>query len=187
MSIYAVKVGRTPGIYTNWKDCKSQIHKFPGGTYKKFSFLDDAEEYLEKPHEFFADVDPDWPVVYTDGSFQNGHAGAGVFFGDDDPRNISIKVPGKPTNQRAEIYAVIVALRSTSGPIHIKTDSKYTINCATGVWSIKVNQDLFSELKELMKNRKVKFTHVYGHTGIHGNEMADRLAFAAWNSNKKNV
>lgn len=182
MSIYAVKVGHTPGIYGSWHECKLQIQNFPGAVYQKFSFFEEAEKYLASPHKYFADVETDWPVVFTDGSFQKGKAGAGIFFGDDDDRNMSIKVPGKQTNQRAEVYAIIVALRNTEGPIHIKTDSKYAINCATGVWSVRANQDLFDELSELMENRKVKFTHVYGHTGIHGNEMADRLAVAAWHS-----
>lgn len=51
-------------------------------------------------------------VVWTDGSclgnqFKNGRrrAGVGAFFGDNDPRNVSMKLPGElQTNQRAEVY-----------------------------------------------------------------------------------
>lgn len=51
-------------------------------------------------------------VVWTDGACQgNGRdgavAGVGVWFGEDDPRNISEKLEGKQTNQRAELMAAI--------------------------------------------------------------------------------
>ena len=51
--------------------------------------------------------------VFTDGCcfgnnlYENRKAGSGVFFGDGDPRNLAIKVPGNQTNQRAEIYVCL--------------------------------------------------------------------------------
>ena len=57
----------------------------------------------------------EWTKVYTDGSCvgngkRGAKAGCGVFFGDNDPRNLSIPLPFKagyqPTNQRAEIYVI---------------------------------------------------------------------------------
>ena len=47
-------------------------------------------------------------VIYTDGSARgNGkvgsQAGLGVFFGVNDPRNLSERLQGEQTNQRAEI------------------------------------------------------------------------------------
>lgn len=56
------------------------------------------------------------PVVYTDGScFGNGMAGCkagyGVFWGDNHPDNLSEPLDrGPPTNNRAELTAVIRAL-----------------------------------------------------------------------------
>ncbi len=43
---YAVKVGRTPGIYTDWDACSAQVHGFPGAQYKGFSTEADARGYL---------------------------------------------------------------------------------------------------------------------------------------------
>lgn len=47
---YAVKAGRTPGIYLNWNDCKRQVEGFSGAVFRKFenpaeaiAFLDDAD------------------------------------------------------------------------------------------------------------------------------------------------
>ncbi len=41
---YVVWVGRVPGIYVNWADCKSQIDEFPNAKYKSFESLEKAEE-----------------------------------------------------------------------------------------------------------------------------------------------
>ena len=30
---YAVRVGRTPGIYLNWDDCKRQVEGYKGAKY----------------------------------------------------------------------------------------------------------------------------------------------------------
>lgn len=42
---YAVKIGRKIGVYTNWNDCKKQIHKYPKAKYKSFLTLEEAEKY----------------------------------------------------------------------------------------------------------------------------------------------
>ena len=43
---YAVKMGRNPGIYLNWEDCKKQVHGFPGALFKKWKTREEAENYL---------------------------------------------------------------------------------------------------------------------------------------------
>ena len=53
--------------------------------------------------------------VYTDGSCMDDCAGSGVFFGDGDPRNVSARVPGEQTNNRAEVYAFLLALNASEG------------------------------------------------------------------------
>lgn len=139
-------------------------------------------------------------VVYTDGASSNngkGHAkaGYGVYWGPNDPRNTSARLPGeRQTNQRAETAAVIHALEQSqqdTDVLEIRTDSQYVINAATN-WSknwVKKgwksstgkevqNRDLFERMLDLMDKRKgqVKFTYVPGHKGVEGNEKADELA-----------
>lgn len=45
---YAVSVGRVPGIYLNWNDCKDQVHKYPQALYKSFSNQNDAKHFLDR-------------------------------------------------------------------------------------------------------------------------------------------
>ena len=42
---YAVKKGKTPGIYLNWEDCKAQVEGFTGAKYKSFKTYDEAADF----------------------------------------------------------------------------------------------------------------------------------------------
>jgi ribonuclease HI len=223
MSYYAVAVGKQPGIYSTWDECSAQVTGFSGARHKKFKSRDQAEAFLlvqqsvpkEKPLEqqdaaifhrlkvipFESTFLADKCVVYTDGScLSNGRAGIGVWFGHNDPRNLAERLPGHPTNQRAEIYAAIRALETLALdplPIEVRTDSKYVINAVTdwrkswrtappqGAVSTLYtklnkqveNSDLFVRLFQLVDAKgNVQWTHVKGHSGEVGNEAADRLA-----------
>ena len=44
---YAVKIGKTPGIYETWAECQNQIHGFSGAVYKGFATKEEAVEFLE--------------------------------------------------------------------------------------------------------------------------------------------
>ena len=100
-------------------------------------------------------------IIYTDGACQgNGkegaRAGVGVYYGKNDPRNISTFLEGeRQTNQRAELTAIKLALDgivNNSGACDsyiIKSDSNY---CVRGLnthlkngrikdgWTVKMNQ-----------------------------------------------
>lgn len=43
---YAVKVGKKPGIYQTWNECKENVHGFPGAIYKSFKTIAEAEEFM---------------------------------------------------------------------------------------------------------------------------------------------
>ncbi|KAJ2499070.1 hypothetical protein GGH96_003803 [Coemansia sp. RSA 1972] len=43
---YAVRVGRTPGIYRTWDDCKAMTHGFQGAIFKKFRMLEEANTFM---------------------------------------------------------------------------------------------------------------------------------------------
>ncbi|CAK5281680.1 unnamed protein product [Mycena citricolor] len=139
--------------------------------------------------------DIDEIVVYTDGSATgNGsataEAGSGIWFGVDNIRNRSIKVPKelRPSNQVAELLAVkeAVEICPPAAPLHIKTDSMYTINALTKSmqkaedtgFHLMDNGDVVRLTITKVRNRRARtrLTWVKGHAGIEGNEEADKLA-----------
>ena len=44
---YVVIKGRTPGIYTNWEDCKAQVNGYKGSEFKGFTTMEQAQQYIE--------------------------------------------------------------------------------------------------------------------------------------------
>jgi ribonuclease HI len=139
--------------------------------------------------------------VYTDGACsnngkKNATAGIGIYFGHDDPRNVSQRIEGKQTNNTAELGAIlhlytILEQDILSGKkIGIVTDSIYAIRCATTygkkcsdkAWKIDIpNKEMVKKAYELYSVTNVEFIHVMGHTkntDVHslGNKEADRLA-----------
>jgi ribonuclease HI len=129
-------------------------------------------------------------------------AGMGIYFGDDDPRNVSRKVEGKQSNNTAELGAIIEAYTIIKGDLEkgkvvtIVSDSIYAIRCVTTYgekcavagWSKDIpNKDMVRKAYELyrgnspFKESQILFKHIKAHTGkddVHsmGNENADRLA-----------
>ena len=43
---YAVRVGRSPGVYTTWDECRAEVHKHSGAVFKSFKSLAEAEEFV---------------------------------------------------------------------------------------------------------------------------------------------
>jgi len=280
---YAVKVGKRPGIYTTWEDCREQVDGYPCAKYKKLRTVEEAEAWIlggasqsglveqcgvpypvrpkTKPANRSLDqasaiiwsqsseqirvsssptirptptiqsdsrfqpasgpsnggsraaAEPSGvmasslsvlaeDVVYTDGACSgNGQygsvAGIGVWWGPYDARNLSERCPGRQTNNRAELIAIIRALETapvTSVPLVIKSDSEYAIKCFTDWlpgWRRRnfttskgtpvKNVDLVKYMDALFSLRQrsgqqVRLEHVRGHAGEEGNEGADALA-----------
>ena len=92
------------------------------------------------------------------------------------------------TNNTGELSAIIEAMLwllqeapdNGSEPVMLRYDSQYAANLATGRWSPQCNQELVGEARravnEVMERRNITWQHVYGHTGAHDNELADRAA-----------
>lgn len=80
------------------------------------------------------------------------------------------------TNNRMEMRAIIEALKATSGPVRIFSDSQLSINVISGRWKGRKSLDLIHEARLFMAGRDVRFEWVRGHNGDPGNERADMLA-----------
>lgn len=56
---YVVWVGREPGIYNTWEECREQVHKFPNARFKSFSDRNKAEAALQdKPENHIKQTKP---------------------------------------------------------------------------------------------------------------------------------
>jgi ribonuclease HI len=127
--------------------------------------------------------------IYTDGACtnngnKNAIAGIGVYFEGKEYNDISKRIDGSQTNNRAELTAIIEAMKTVKSEdnIIIYTDSSYAINGITGKNKRLKNLDLFKISDLLLKTRKGKtiFKKVLGHTGkLDGNHIADSLAVKA--------
>ena len=47
---YVVWQGKKPGIYTDWDECKEQVHGVLGAQYKSFDTMQEAEEAIRLPY-----------------------------------------------------------------------------------------------------------------------------------------
>ncbi|XP_025723479.1 ribonuclease H1 isoform X1 [Callorhinus ursinus] len=137
-------------------------------------------------------------VVYTDGCcVSNGRrrarAGIGVYWGPGHPLNVGFRLPGRQTNQRAEIHAACKAIEQAKAQnikkLVLYTDSMFTINGITNWvqgwkkngWKTStgkevINKEDFVALEQLTQGMDIQWMHVPGHSGFTGNEEADRLA-----------
>jgi ribonuclease HI len=132
--------------------------------------------------------------VFTDGACQ-GNPGPGGWAWAVAPDGVRCGSGGEAhtTNQRMEMTAVLMALRSLDGPLTVVSDSTYVINCFRDRWWVRwqangwrnskkepvANVDLWQPLIELVVARKPTFRWVKGHSGDPMNEMVDQLAVVA--------
>ena len=50
---YAVRIGKIPGIYTSWEDCKAQVTGYKGAVFKGFEEKKDAEDFMKAGESAF--------------------------------------------------------------------------------------------------------------------------------------
>jgi len=104
------------------------------------------------------------------------------------------------TNNRMELTAAIEGLRAIKEPVEVEvvTDSEYLKNGITqwihgwkrNGWRTSakkpvVNQDLWTELDQLVSNHTVTWTWTKGHASHEDNNRADELATQAARENRK--
>ena len=200
MKYYAVRIGRNPGIYHTWDECKRETMGFKGASFKKFSTREDAEAFInEVEEEKKESAEKDELVVYVDGSYRNkdkSHS-YGVymfndeeeytyskrFFKDSDMRNVSGEIKGA-------MRAMEEAVKLGKKKIYLHYDYEGIRSWALGFW--KTNKEgtiYYKNFYDSIKDKlEVKFIKVEAHSGVKYNELVDKLAKEAkWENLGMNI
>jgi ribonuclease HI len=137
-------------------------------------------------------------VAYTDGAC-SGNPGPGGWAWAIPGGAYASGAAAHTTNQRMEIEAALEAARAIEGPLRIVSDSTYVVNCFRDRWwegwlarnwvnkakKPVANRDLWEPLIDLVRTRgDITFAWVKGHSGDPMNDLVDRLAVEAAETQK---
>lgn len=191
---YVVKKGRKPGIYTNWETCKRMVDGFPGAVYKSFRTLPEAEEFLgntkiKKATEEEGTEGGKTAYAFVDGSFcsQTGVYGYGGFLVHEAGRELLQGRGNDPemasmSNVAGEILgsmaAIAKAIELKLPKLTIYYDYMGIEMWATGGWKRNKKGTIayYDYVQSVQGQIELSFVKVKGHSGVEGNEEADRLA-----------
>lgn len=197
---YAVKVGRKPGIYNTWSECQAQTSGFSGAVFHKFKNIEEANNFMGDDNSnssnnnninsiknFNSDCDLNYPLAFVDGSYnpKTKEYSYGIYFKMNEESE-PIMFSGKDNifyemrNVSGECDAVIKAAKYAE-KIGLKELNIYHDYNGVAFWydgSWKGNSPVVINYKNNVKTLAIKlnFFKVPAHTGIYGNEMADKLA-----------
>ena len=194
--VYAVRKGRTTGLFMSWDDCKAQVDGFAGAEYKSFADPAEAMAYLGLTGgaEGTADKLPEGVRAYVDGSYDStsGRFSCGV---------VIVETDAAGNSGTTEINAVFddaesAQQRNVAGEI---MGSKLAIDhcIARGIRSVEIYHDYEGIgawadrrwkannpltqgyrdfVEEARKSIDIRFVKVKAHAGNKYNELADKLA-----------
>lgn len=126
----------------------------------------------------------DHPVItiYTDGASSGnpGPSGIGIVMEYNGQKKEISRYIGISTNNIAELEAIRTALtmiRKHHVPVRLFTDSAYAVGLLQKGWKPHKNQELVRDIIKIVSLfRDIRIIKVSGHSGLPGNELADRLA-----------
>ena len=195
--VYAVRKGRTTGLFMSWDDCKAQVEGFAGAEYKSFADPEEAMAYLGLGGAAAGQEEQGFPEgvrAYVDGSYDaaTGRYSCGVVMirtgadGSvktrelnavyDDPeaakqRNVAGEIMGAKT-------AIDFCIRNRIEEVGIYHDYEGIGKWADGLWKAKnpLTQAYAQYVAKARERMKIEFFKVPAHAGNKYNELADKLA-----------
>lgn len=204
--VYAVKEGKTRGIFHTWDECKASVSGYSGAKYKSFKTEDEANIWLgnvvlpsgvssskftgyEEFDECHPELGQDGAVAYVDGSFNanKGYYGCGVVLM---TNNKKIEIAGcdsiaylaKMRNISGELLGAMVAIKKAYELGKNRLTIYHDLE-GTGKWAnhlFKRNETGTIQYDEFVSNAReymaIDFVWVQAHSGIKYNERADKLA-----------
>lgn len=199
---YAVRIGKTPGIYKTWEDCKAQVIGYKGAIYKGFAEKQDAEDFLRgglsasstdaaSDNDENPQVEPSVSEItaYVDGSFSSGKSfGCGCIILKDGEIIAEIS-KAYEDEELATMRNVAGEIKASELAMQYALDNGYTslsiyhdyqgiASWCLGEWKTnKAGTIAYKQFYDDIKDKlKVHFIKVKGHSGDEYNEIADRLA-----------
>lgn len=185
---YAVKTGRTIGIFNNWKDVQKAVIGYSNASYKSFETKEEAEEWLNKKATVVDPTSKILAVAYVDGSYDNKHKlysyGCVIFSGDSTYtlNSVDFSEDTKTRNIAGELTgarkAIEWCLEHDIQNLILYHDYIGIQKWADHEW--KCNIPLTKNYQKFIDGVKdkifIQFCKCKAHTRIRYNEMADQLA-----------
>lgn len=201
---YAVRKGKTVGIFESWDACKASVEGFPGAEYKSFKTREEAVIFCGgeavSVHAFVEQgkgADPiaealrsDALVAYVDGSYEHSLTkyGFGCVFvlpdgsvyvengSGNNPESAALRnVTGE---MLGAMYAVRWGIKNGFSKIEIRFDYEGIEKWVTGAWRSKTDltQKYAASMRKWQSQIVQEFTKVPAHSNVFFNELADELA-----------
>ncbi len=203
--IYAVRKGKTTGIFYSWDECSASVNGYPSAEYKSFTTKEEANSYLG--NSFAVQIEEEKKdqkntalhgtestlTAYVDGSFDPSigkYAFGCILLTPDgeiiresgngqDPESLAIRnVAGE---MLGAMYAVQWAINHGYPSLTIYYDYEGIAKWAKGDWKAKNKRT--QQYAEFMNGKRsyiqLSFQKVKAHSGDHYNEEVDKLAKSA--------
>lgn len=193
--VYAVRKGKTTGLFYSWSECEAAVTGYPGAEYKGFLTEDEAKKYLgyknlKVENKEVLNKEEHRLIAYVDGSFDAaiGKYAFGCVIltpdGDiikesgngDNPESLAIR------NVAGEMLGAMTAVRwaITNGydNLELRYDYEGIEKWVTGAWKAKntLTQKYAEYMQRQQNHIKISFGKVKAHSGDYYNEEADKLA-----------
>ena len=191
---YAVRIGKSPGIYNSWPECEKQVKGYSGAEYKSFTSLEEAESFLRSEdgiclEKAIENLDENEMVAYVDGSFNKdikyygygvvvfSKEGKATYFGRENDGD-SLEMRNVAGEIKGAMVAMDIALNKNKDTLYLHYDYMGIEKWAKGEWRTnKIGTKRYKEYYDSIKNKlNVVFIKVKAHSGDIYNEEADKLA-----------
>ena len=196
--VYAVRKGKTTGLFYSWNECQMAVNGYPGAEFKSFLTEEEAKKYLGfeeiKTENVYisdtSDMEEGRLLAYVDGSFDVAIGkyafGCVILKPDgeiiresgngDNPESLAIRnVAGE---MLGAMTAVRWAIKNGYDTIELRYDYEGIEKWATGAWKAKntLTQKYAEYMQRQQNHIKISFQKVKANSGDYYNEEADKLA-----------